>query len=241
MEFTMQRRDTLLLLLTLAALAVTGGLMWQTRTEVRTLRAAHEQLSADVAALRGIQTLDLSGAPALGKEDAAVTLVEFSDYECPFCIRHFNETMPRLAELIDAGRVRYVFKDFPIDVLHPGAARAHEAGRCADEQGRFWELHARLFTPPGSHEDTKLLALATEAGLDANRFRECLTSGRHAEAVKASVAQALTLQANGTPAFFLGVRDRATNRVEVLHAISGAQPFAVFEEAIAAVSARVVD
>jgi protein-disulfide isomerase len=241
MEFAMQRRHFLLLLLVLVALAATAGLMWQTRRELRTLRAAHQQLSADVAALRGIQTLDLSGAPALGHEDAVVTLVEFSDYECPFCIRHFNDTMPRLAELIDAGRVRYVFKDFPIDVLHPGAARAHEAGRCADEQGMFWQLHARLFTPPGSHEDARLQALAAETGLDAVRFRDCLASGRHTEAVKASVTQALTLQANGTPAFFLGIRDRATDRVEVVHAISGAQPFAVFEEAIAAVSARVVD
>jgi protein-disulfide isomerase len=149
--------------------------------------------------------------------------------------------MPRLAEVIDAGRLRYVFKDFPIDVQHPGAARAHEAARCADEQGRFWQLHARLFTPAGSHEDRLLQARAEEAGLEANAFRECLMSGRHTEAVKASVEQALTLQANGTPAFFVGIRDPATNKVEVLRAISGAQPFAVFEEAIAAVSARVLD
>jgi protein-disulfide isomerase len=241
MEFTMQRRDRLLLVLVLVALAASGVLTWQIHRELRALQVAHEQLSADVAALRGLQTIDVSGAPALGKEDAVVTLVEFSDYECPFCIRHFRETMPRIAEAIDAGRVRYVFKDFPIASLHPGAARAHEAARCADEQGKFWQLHARLFAPAGSHEDAQLEALAAEAGLEVNRFRDCLTSGRHTEAVKASVAQALSLQANGTPAFFLGIRDPATNRVEVLHAINGAQPFDVFEEAIAAVSARVVD
>jgi protein-disulfide isomerase len=240
MEFTMQRRDTLTLALILLSLVVSTALWWQTRRDLGALRTAQQQLSADVAALRNTPAIDVAGAPSLGRDDAVVTLVEFSDYECPFCIRHFSETMPKIAALVDQGKLRYVFKDFPIASLHPEAARAHEAARCAQDQNRFWQLHARLFSPAGTHTESALEAHAVEAGLDTGQFRECLASRRHADHVQASVKSAVDLGANGTPSFFLGVRDRATDRVDVLHTISGAQPFSVFEEAIAAVAARVV-
>ena len=239
MEFTMQRRDTLTLALILTSLVVSTALWWQTRRDLGALRTAQRQLSADVAALRNAPVIDVAGAPSLGRDDVVVTLVEFSDYECPFCIRHFSETMPQIAALVDQGKLRYVFRDFPIASLHPEAARAHQAARCAQDQNRFWQLHARLFSPAKTHTDPALEAHAVAAGLDVGQFRACLASGRHADHVQASVQQAVDLGANGTPSFFLGVRDRATDRVEVLHTISGAQPFSVFEDAIAAVAARI--
>ncbi len=241
MEFLMQRRDGLTWALILLSIAATAGLWWQTRRELQSLRASHRQLASDLAQLRGMPVIDVTGAPALGSADAVVTLIEYSDYECPFCIRHFNETMPKLAPLIDAGRLRYVFKDLPIDQLHPDAIRAHEAARCAADQGKFWPLHGRLFSPPGSHTNTALEAQALAAGLDAEPFRECLDSRRHTAEIQASVTQAFEMGAQGTPAFFLGARDPATNQVEVVQVISGAQPFPVFEEAIAAVAERVLD
>jgi protein-disulfide isomerase len=235
----MQRRDSVTwLALTLAVTAMTA-FWWQTRLELGRLRAGQSQLAADLAELRGMPVIDVAGFPALGSDDAVVTLIEFSDYECPFCIRHFQETMPRVAELVDQGRLRYVFRDLPIAQLHPGATRAHEAAQCADEQGQFWPLHARLFSPAGSHTDGALEEHATAAGLDLGRFRECLGSRRHTDRVTASVTQAFELGARGTPAFFLGVRDLETNRVDVLQTINGAQPFEVFDDAIAAVAARV--
>jgi protein-disulfide isomerase len=182
----------------------------------------------------------VAGAPALGPADQVVTLVEFSDYECPFCVRHFSQTMPQIVErLIGTGQIRYVFQDFPIDQLHPAAARAHEAARCADEQGKFWELHTRLFSPAGSHTDALLGARAAEAGLALPAFTTCLSSGAKKAAVERSVQTAVQLGATGTPSFFVGIRDLSTDKVRVVTAITGAQPFAEFEKAITAVAARI--
>jgi protein-disulfide isomerase len=193
-----------------------------------------------VAALRDTPVIDVTGAPALGADDAVVTLIEYSDYECPFCIRHFTSTMPQIEEaFIRTGQVRYVFRDLPIAQLHPGAARAHEAGRCAAEQGRFWQMHARLFSAPGTHSDTALGAEASAAGLDMQAFHACLASGRTRPDVESTVAAAASLGATGTPSFFLGIRNLETDEVEILHGISGAQPFEAFDRAIRAVAARV--
>jgi protein-disulfide isomerase len=228
------------MLVALLCLVITIGLWWQLGSEVASLRDAQRQLATDVADLREVAIIDVTGAPALGAEDAVVTLIEYSDYECPFCVRHFSSTMPQIEEtFIRTGQIRYVFRDFPIAQLHPGAARAHEAGRCAAEQGRFWEMHTRLFSAPGSHTDAVLESTAAAAGLELEAFRACLDSGRTRADVEQSVAMAASLGATGTPSFFLGIRDLATNQVEVLHGISGAQPFSVFEEAIKAIAARV--
>ena len=228
------------LVLPIACLAITLGFWWDTSTRLRELGARQARLATDVAALRQMPVIDVTGAPALGAEEAVVTLIEFSDYECPFCIRHFTTTMPEIArELIDRGQLRYVFRDFPIVSIHPGSPKAHEAARCANDQGKFWQLHTRLFSAPGTHTDAAMTAQAKEAGVDVPSFQECLSSGRHASEVKASVAEILELGANGTPVFFVGIRDRRTNQVDVQRVITGAQPFAAFKEAIDAVAARV--
>src|SRR5690606_15213054 len=136
----------------LLCLAATVGLWWQVRSELAVIRAEQRELAEFVDAVRGSTSLDVSGDPALGADEAVVTLIEFSDYECPFCIRHFTQTMPEINEkLIETGRIQYVFRDFPIEQLHPDAVLAHQATRCAAEQGRFWELHVRMFGPAGTH------------------------------------------------------------------------------------------
>jgi protein-disulfide isomerase len=221
-------------------LVATLALWWQVRSDLTSLRTDQQQLAAAVAAMRDLPVIDVEGAPALGPEDAVVTLIEYSDYECPFCIHHFTSTMPQIEEaFIRTGEIRYVFRDLPIEQLHPGAGRAHVASRCAAEQGRFWQMHARLFSAPGSHDDAALEAQATEAGLEIEAFGACLASGRTRPDVERSVAAAASLGATGTPSFFLGIRNLSTNEVEILHGISGAQPFEVFERAIRAVAARV--
>ena len=226
--------------LPLACVVMTGALWWQTRAELSAMRATQAELIEVLDTIRGATTLDVSDAPALGADDAVVTLVEFSDYECPFCIRHFTQTMGEIDEkLIRTGRIQYVFKDFPIAQLHPEAIRAHQAAHCAAEQGRFWEIHTRLFSPAGSHTDAQLEAHAQAAGVDLGAYRECMTSNRTVDEVQASVETAVRLGANGTPAFFVGIRDPETNQVRILQAISGAQPYAEFERVIAAVEARV--
>jgi protein-disulfide isomerase len=228
------------IVLPLVSLAVTFGLWFQTRQELASLRTDQRALLADLNAARGNPVIDIAGAPVQGSADAPVTLIEFADYECPFCIRHFTQTMPMIeANYIKSGKVRYVFRDLPIDSLHPGAIRAHEAARCANEQGRFWELHNRLFSAPGTHGDAALEARASEAGLNVEALRACLASGRTEAAVRQSVAAAGQLGANGTPTFFIGVRDGNPDQIRIVQALAGAQPYSEFEKALDAVRKQV--
>jgi protein-disulfide isomerase len=120
----------------------------------------------------------------------------------------------------------------PIDDNHPKAIRAHEAAHCADAQHKFWQLHARLFSRPGTHEPAALDARATEAGLDLTAFRACVADGRTTAAVRASAAMAEKLGAEGTPAFFIGLRDPLTDRVRVIDFLNGAQPYSTFQRAL---------
>lgn len=220
------------------SLIVTLGLWYQTRTELASIRIAQQDITRELRGSRDAPVLDVTGAPVKGSPDAIVTLIEFADYECPFCIRHFTETMPRIdAAYVATGKVQYIFRDFPIDSLHPGAIRAHEAAHCASEQGRFWDLHGRLFSAPGSHTDAALDARATEAGLDLPAFRACLASGRTTAAIRQSVDAVVKLGANGTPVFFIGLRDRGTNEVRVVQAVAGAQPYDAFAKILDAVVA----
>jgi protein-disulfide isomerase len=209
-------------------------LLWyRVDRDIEALKISQRQMIEDIGALGKKPVIDVSKAPFLGPAEALVTLVEYSDYECPFCIRHTQQTMPQItAKFIDTGRIRYVFKDFPIDQLHPNAIRAHEAGRCAAGQGKFWSLHTRLFTAPGTHTREALEQRAVEAGLNMTTFRACLNLGQVKSEIEATVGEAARLGANGTPAFFLGIRDPATNQVRVARAISGAQPYPVFEQAL---------
>jgi protein-disulfide isomerase len=230
------------MLLGIVALTVIGIVLYsQERSitelsqRVATLQATVQRLTTQMAnhpAFEGAD-IDVSGAPALGPADDVVTLIEFSDYECPFCIKHFTQTMPQVqAAYIATGKIRYVFKDFPIDENHPMAIRAHEAAHCALEQNKFWALHVKLFSAPGTHTPDQLDARAGEAGLDLPAFKACIASGRTTAAIRASAAVADKLGADGTPAFFLGRRDLLTQKVHVLKMIDGAQPFSAFQEAI---------
>jgi len=231
--------SALALLLPALCLVATTGFWWETRTELTAMRAQQRELIDALDAIRGSATIDISGDPALGSEDALVTLIEFSDYECPFCIRHFTQTMAAIDEkLIRTGRIQYVFRDFPIAQLHPAAIGAHRATRCAAEQGKFWEMHTKMFSPAGTHTAEALEAHATAAGVSLAPYRECVTNARSAASVQASVDTAVQLGANGTPAFFVGIRDPKTNHVRILQGLSGAQPFAEFEKVIAAVEAQ---
>jgi len=145
--------------------------------------------------------------------------------------------MPQLrANFIDTGKIRYVFRDFPIDELHPAAIHAHKAAHCAAEQGRFWELHTRLFSAPGTHTDAALEARATEAGVTLPAFRACIETDRTVPAIRATASLAAELGATGTPAFFVGLRDPATEQVKVTQFISGAQPYDVFARALDALA-----
>ncbi|MDX1413963.1 MAG: thioredoxin domain-containing protein, partial [Candidatus Promineifilaceae bacterium] len=167
-------------------------------------------------------------AAALGDENAPITIVEFSDYQCPFCRRHVQETMPlMLAEMIETGRVRYVFKDLPLDSLHPEARAAANAARCAGEQDAYWEMHDALFDSQeewggqGVEAKDSFVAQAEELNLDREAFSACLEAERYAAVIQENVDEARSLGASATPYFFVDGMP-----------IAGAQSFELFFYAV---------
>ena len=129
------QRNTLAMVLPVVCLVAVSVMWLRLDGQIAQLRDNQRRLAEDVSSLKQTAAIDVSDAPALGPDGAVVTLVEFSDYECPFCVRHFKQTMPQLeANFIRPGKIRYVFRDFPIDELHPEAIRVHETARCGLEQ-----------------------------------------------------------------------------------------------------------
>ena len=173
----------------------------------------------------------LGDVPALGRPDAPVTLVEFSDYQCPFCQRFFLATLPALKkDYIDTGKVRYVFRDFPLDQIHPQARKAAEAAHCAGEQGKYWEMHDVLFGNQQALQPPKLSEHARTLGLDGSRFDACLTSGTHAARVSQGLTDGQAAGVQGTPGFVVAKTTTGDTVEGAL--VVGAQPVEVFRRLI---------
>lgn len=186
--------------------------------------------------------LSVKGRPSRGDDGARVTLVEFTDYQCPVCARHARESSPRiLEEFVETGKVRYVVMDLPLETIHKSAFKAAEASRCAGDQGKFWEMHDRLFEQQRSLEPWS--AHGEALGLDLAGFQQCLDSGRHAAGIRQDMAEAQRLGARGTPTFLLAVTDADdSSQVRGLSLIPGSRPFVAFkgdiERALAAAGGR---
>ncbi|TAK14100.1 MAG: hypothetical protein EPO35_09710 [Acidobacteria bacterium] len=234
-------------LLTLAAVAVVAiacaskSDVEALRKEVEALKTAQAQMAKQLGGARPApqqpralpSTIDMTGAPFKGSATSTVALVEFSDYECPFCIRHFSQVMPSIQQAyIDTNRIRYMFRDFPIDELHPQSIRAHVAAHCAVEQGKFWDLHNRLFSKAGSHTPDELLARAKESGLNAAAFSACVAADKYSATIRQSTQFAISLGASGTPFFVVGKFDPKTNQLTPIKTIPGAYPFTQFQQTI---------
>jgi protein-disulfide isomerase len=172
------------------------------------------------------------GYPYRGNPDAAVTLVEYSDYGCPFCGRYTAENAPTLMEqYVAPGDVRFVFRDFPLVALHPTAPAAHTAAWCAGEQGAemYWQMHDAIFARQtdwtGLTDPAEFLAgLAAAAGVDMTAYGACVVAGGAEAAIAEGVAEARALGFNGTPSFVFVVLESGEE-----HALVGAQPVATFE------------
>jgi protein-disulfide isomerase len=148
--------------------------------------------------------IDLAGTPSRGPADARVTIVEFSDFHCPFCKR----VQPTLNALLAKypKDVRLVYKHMPLDQLHPQARRAAEASWCAQQQGRFWEYHDQLYAGGPDGTDTTLAAVASQVGLDSAKYQQCMASGEAAAEVQKQVVEGNRYGVNGTPGFFVNGR-----------------------------------
>lgn len=171
--------------------------------------------------------IPIGSSYAVGDPDAPVVIIEYTDFQCPFCVRHQEQTFPQIeANFIESGDVYYVYKDFPLTNIHPQAVKASEAARCAGDQEAYREMHDFLFSNQqnwsgrGDVEDI-FTGYASELGLDIAVFNECLVSGEHEVEVMSNLEEGYNLGVGGTPAFFING-----------NFLSGAQPYSVFEEAI---------
>lgn len=172
------------------------------------------------------------GVAVRGSADAPITIIEFSDYQCPFCLGYINGAYPEVLETyVESGQVRYIFKDFPLEGLHPQATKAAEASHCAGEQGLYWEMHDQLFANQdvwGGQADPVgiFVQLGGDIGLDQSALESCLESERHRATVQGNLAEGQALGVSGTPTFFVDG-----------YPVVGNQPIEIFDLALALVNA----
>jgi protein-disulfide isomerase len=170
-----------------------------------------------------------------GSEDAPITLVEFSDYQCPFCKRTFDDTIPDLKEkYINTGKIKHAYRDYPLP-FHQNGIPAAIAAECAKEQGKFWEYHDILFTKQeewqnfsGNSTNAKFKEYASTniTGLDTNKFNSCIDSQKYKEEVEKYIADGSTYEVLGTPTFYIGNEEKGYTQ------LVGAQPLASFKNII---------
>jgi protein-disulfide isomerase len=168
-----------------------------------------------------------------GDKNARVTLVEFADYQCPFCARFYRETLPQIEEnYIFTGKVKFFFRNFPLERNHPQAFKAAVAANCAGEQGKFWAMHHRLFTHQEELGAKDLLQHAKMLALDSSKFTRCLDSEESAAKVRKELAEGEKAGVKVTPTFLLGLTEPNNPKITIQKTIVGAKPYTDFKEAI---------
>ena len=180
--------------------------------------------------------ITVNARPFKGNDNARIVVVEYSDYQCPFCARFYRETLPLIdKEYIQAGKIKYVFNNLPLDDLHPVAFKAAEAVECAGEQGKFWDLHGRFFSDQNLLVKGDVSAPAKSLGLNMTQFEQCLSSKKTEPVVRAGVAQAESLGIQSTPSFVIGAVEGnkpGEMNVKIVGIINGAYPYPVFKAAL---------
>jgi len=170
--------------------------------------------------------------PVLGDSDAGISIIEFSDFQCPFCARAHTGALAdfKRSSYFSNGEVNLVYKHLPLNSIHPYAQKAGEASECANRQGSFWEYHDTLFENQGSLDVDSLKSYAAQIGLDTGEFNSCLDNGDASSEVSKETAQGQSVGARGTPFFVVVNNDNGKSTT-----VSGAVPWTNFESAIAAV------
>lgn len=175
--------------------------------------------------------VSLDDDPVKGNPNAPITIVEFSDYQCPFCSKFHSQTLPLIEEnYIKTGKVKFVYRDFPIQSIHPNAVPAALASECADDQGMFWQYHDLLFVNQKRWEGLQIpdamnlfKDFAVSLGLDTDSFNSCFETAKYSSEVNNDLQDGRLYGVTGTPGFFVG------NEKIGYIAVQGAQPYSVFE------------
>jgi len=183
------------------------------------------------------ETLDhvkvkISQSRTRGEPAAPVAIVEFSDYECPFCRQYAVSTFPEIEKhYISTGKVKYSVHNFPLTAVHPSAIRLAQLAECAGNQGKYWAAHERIFeahTVGRIDEDSWF----QDMGLDSFKFKSCMNDGATLKDIDDDTRSAQSLGLRGTPTFYLGLAHAADDSVDVTRVIRGAQPYDAFKEVI---------
>ncbi len=215
--------------------------------EIETLKKGQQEIRRDLQEIKALLqraragsqgipkdlVLSIEADPFKGSPTAPVTLIEFSDYQCPYCARHVRQTLPQIErDYITTGKVKYVFRDLPLTSIHKEAFKAAEAANCAGKQGKYWEMHDQLFANRKALRVMSLEAHALGIGLDLAAFKHCLHSGATAQEIRDDIAEGQKAGVRGTPTFFLGRTDPNTPYVKPLLMLRGAVAYPKFQKAI---------
>ena len=180
--------------------------------------------------IKRISSVNLGDSPFIGEDNAPVTIVEFSDFECPFCGKFFAETLPLIkSEYVKTGKVKLVYRHFPLTSIHPLALPAAEAAECVNEQkgdAGFFEYHDKIFDNQALLSNDNLKKWAYELNVDKTKFDECFNTKKYETKILQETSYGSSLGISGTPGFFIG------NEENGYTFISGALPFSVFQQAI---------
>lgn len=192
-------------------------------------------LTEDLAPKRsGSRDLMITGAAVMGDVNAKVTLIEYSDYQCLYCARHFRQTMPKIIKrYIDKGKIKFVMRELPIPNLNLRANAASHAALCAGSQGKYWEMHDTLFNNQQKMSDQDIYTYASEIGLNTTEFNSCFERNDYANQIKNDALEARGMKVMGTPSFLLGLTDSVDpDKVKVTKLMYGARNFDYFAKEI---------
>jgi len=198
--------------------------------ELRELKKLLEAMpKPPVAGSSPVATLNVRGEPFKGEPGARIAIVEYSDFECPFCGKYSREIYPQIIDrYVKTGKVRYYFRDLPLPI-HPNALPAALAARCAADQGKFWEMHDSLFANQAALSPKDFTDRAAAMGLDQAKFADCFARAKYADAIRRVAAGARQMGIDGTPAFAIG-QVRADGEVITVNQVAlGADSFEEFK------------
>jgi protein-disulfide isomerase len=208
-----------------------GALQTQQQLILDKLNDLESKMSADGVGGTGAlpSTTEVRGERFKGESGAAVGIIEYSDYECPFCGQFEQSTFPQLlSNYVKTGKVKYIYRDLPLH--HPHSMLAAQASHCAKDQGRYWEMHDALFANQANLAENHLSEIADSLNLDVAKFASCLASGKFTDEVQASVSEAAKLGINATPAFMIGILDKGGNTLNIDKRIVGAVPYEMLKD-----------